>query len=683
MIQNEVVEAPGWGLFYFVGNSNVGGCVMVGEVKLDEFGLLAAIDALKRVSPEEQEAAILALDREHPGVGSRARALLAIEKQATEAIRKAEADEKRVVAEAKARAEAGAQQDKVLEEAIAEIKTTAPAAEQKNKWIEELVGLWDSDPIEYAKKKREVAARLGVAEAIVQQVVKRKVDEQSGEEVQSQATQLMAFGFRDGVKLWHSPDGIGHASVLVGGHLEHYRIRSSGFDAWLRDQYGQSNQTMFDGKRVPQVPGTQALKDAIASLHGYALRHGATQEVAMRVGGNSEVIWIDLGTRDWSAIKVTAEGWDMVQDVGVPFVRGETMLPLPKPTRDGDIRDLLGVVNIKEEDLVLAAGWLQQVLNPVGDYPFVNVFGDSEMGKTFLCITLLTIVDPRTTKLRKLSGDEDLMVAALNNWAMGFDNWSRISGDVADTLCMISTEISSGKRKLYSDDEEHTFTVRRPIIFNGIPGDLTERSDLASRTILLAVPRITQRKRKADLEREFKKIWPGVFGALLDGLVAGLRDQKSIVVEDPARLMDFEAFAEAGCRGMGFEEWEFVNGYKRNRHGQMEMAAEASPIGVAVVKWLKGNSRGFAGKASVLLDKLGPYKSGRDWPRTAGRLSSELSRLAKPLAAIGITCQTRVDRRHLGGTQIDVVVGYIGSDVASMKPKVRVEPVVVRFRRRF
>jgi hypothetical protein len=73
------------------------------EPVLDEVELM--VDALKRVSPEEQEAAILELEERNPGVGERVRALLALEKQATEAIRKAEADGRRIVAEAKARAE--------------------------------------------------------------------------------------------------------------------------------------------------------------------------------------------------------------------------------------------------------------------------------------------------------------------------------------------------------------------------------------------------------------------------------------------------------------------------------------------------------------------------------------------------------------------------------------------------
>ena len=181
------------------------------------------------------------------------------------------------------------------------------------------------------------------------------------------------------------------------------------------------------------------------------------------------------------------------------------------------------MLNVREEDFVLVAAWLLQVLNPVGDYPFINVHGESEVGKTFMCNIILRTVDPRTTELRKPRKVEDLLIAARNNWTIGFDNFSWMSWEFSDTLCMIATGISSGTRTLYTDDEEHTFTVRRPVIFNGIPGDLTERSDLASRTIKLEIPRITKRRTKSDLEREFEKIWSGVFGALLDGVSRRLK----------------------------------------------------------------------------------------------------------------------------------------------------------------
>jgi hypothetical protein len=250
-----------------------------------------------------------------------------------------------------------------------------------------------------------------------------------------------------------------------------------------------------------------------------------------------------------------------------------------------------------------------------------------------------------------------------------------MSKDFADTFCMIATGISSGARALYTDDEEHTFTVRRPVIFNGIPGDLTERSDLASRTIKLEIPRIIQRRTKADLEREFEKIWPGVFGALLDGLVGGLRDQSSVVVDDPARLMDFEQFAEAGCRAMGFREWEFVEAYKANRHGSMVVAAEASAVGRAVMAFLQLYPEGFQGQMQNLYGLLNNHKGETtkwtDWPKSPTKLSTELSRISKPLAAVGITCVTKVDRRKIGGTQKDVVLEY-----SKFKAKKPIEPKV-------
>ena len=46
----------------------------------------------------------------------------------------------------------------------------------------------------------------------------------------------------------------------------------------------------------------------------------------------------------------------------------------------------------------------------------------------------------------------------------------------------------------------------------------------------------------------------------------------------------------------------------------------------------------------------------RDWPKDATRLSSRLSRDAKPLAAIGIDCRLQQDRRGDGGTRQDVEV---------------------------
>jgi hypothetical protein len=106
----------------------------------------------------------------------------------------------------------------------------------------------------------------------------------------------------------------------------------------------------------------------------------------------------------------------------------------------------------------------------------------------------------------------------------------------------------------------------------------------------------------------------------------------------------------------------------------MVVAAEASAVGRAVMAFLKDNLEGFRGQMQRLYSRLGNYNykgdtNWRDWPKSPTRLSTELSRLSKPLAAVGITCLTKVDRRQEGGTQKDVVLEWA--------PKKKVEVVEV------
>jgi hypothetical protein len=496
-------------------------------------------------------------------------------------------------------------------------------------------------------------------------------DKQKDDGEQSQATKLIAIGMGDKVRRWHSPAGEGFASVRVGEHWQNYRIESTLFRRWLLDQYAQQNQVKVGDKLVPQVPGSGAIRDAITQLDGIACFRGAEAHPAFRVGGTRDEIWIDLGDEDWRSVEVTAKGWEIRGTPGVAFVRTGPMLPLPEPVKGGSVMGLKRVLNVHASDFVLAVGWLLGALYPVGPYAELNPCGPSEAGKTITSKLLLRTIDPNLTQLRRPSRKvEDLLIAARNGWTVGLDNVSWLTVEMSDVLCMISTGISSGTRAHYTNDEEHVYTVQRPVLFNGIPSELIERSDLASRTIKLQIPPIIERRTEAEIEEEFVRIWPGVFGALCDGLVAGLRGWQAIDVKDqlgqkPARLIDFERFAEAGCRALGFREWEFVRAYSANRHQSLLVSVEGSAVGRAVMGFMNtksGKAEGFEGQMSTLLTTLSAYDKGgpsRDWPRDPTRLSSALDRLAEPLAAVGIECLLRQDLRYVGGyTQKGVILRW-------------------------
>jgi len=84
----------------------------------------------------------------------------------------------------------------------------------------------------------------------------------------------------------------------------------------------------------------------------------------------------------------------------------------------------------------------------------------------------------------------------------------------------------------------------------------------------------------------------------------------------------------------------------------------------AVLAFIKDNPGGFRGQMQHLYNRLSHYDYKgdtywKDWPKSPTRLSTELSRLSKPLAALSIRCLTKVDRRQEGGTQKDVVLEYV------------------------
>jgi hypothetical protein len=404
----------------------------------------------------------------------------------------------------------------------------------EEEWIADLLAR-PGRGLEYAKGLAEASVELGYSQKHIEDELKerrgKKPEKDDGTDPK-QSSKLLAIGLGGNVRLWHSPEGVGYASVLVdeqraddgkvvvGEHWENYQLNSKAFKGWLRTKYGDTHRVKIGEVVAPQAVSDGALKDAISSLEGFASRKPEAKP-AVRVSRCNGAVWIDLGGPDWSAVRVTAKGWNAVQYPelpGVAFVRPKTMLALPsKPVKGGDIRRLAEVLNVKEEQFVLAVGWLLQCLNPVGPYPLVYPNGEAELGKTTTTKLLCRTVDPNSVQLRRKNRVEDLLIAAKNNWVVGFDNCSSITPEWSDTLSMLATGIGVGKRANYTDDEEHSFVVERPVAFNGIPGDLTERADLASRTIKLDVPALAGRRSMADLERAFDAIWPEVFGALLWG----------------------------------------------------------------------------------------------------------------------------------------------------------------------
>lgn len=542
-----------------------------------------------------------------------------------------------------------------------------PTEEEQQALVQNLAELYD-EPLKYEREKKVVAEMLGANQETVHRMVmhvRKGMPKVGKEEELGQASKAVVIGIKQ--ELWRSSDMEGYATVRQAGHLENYKIRGTPFEMWLRQEYSRLHQVRVGDELLPQVPAASAVRDALAQLEGQAVygRNAKEFQPAVRVGGGAGEIWIDLGDPDWRAVKVTPRGWEVVREAGVRFIRPKGMLALPVPVRGGNVRELAPLLNIREDDFVLAAGWQQQALNPEGAYPIAGVSGPSGQGKTMASRLLLSTVDPHRRVLRaRPRSTEDLLVIAKNNWTLGFDNFWHISPDMSDTLCMLCTEIATGKRANYTDDEEAGFVVRRPLLFNGIPAELGSRSDLLSRTIRFQLPDLKDEDRRLDDEMKaaFAAVWPRVFGSLLDGLVAGLKG--GVWIEKRARMADFEAFAEAGCRGMGFADGEFERAYRANREAQMRGNIEGSLVGKMMVQMMKSRQgHGWAGQMRDLLRDIPKpqdmdLNEAKKWPSDATRLSTALRGLKEPLKAMGIEVAFNVDRRPQG-SQDDVVIACV------------------------
>ena len=123
------------------------------------------------------------------------------------------------------------------------------------------------------------------------------------------------------------------------------------------------------------------------------------------------------------------------------------------------------------------------------------------------------LVDPNENPLRSPPKEErDLLVQAACNRCVALDNLSSLPPWLSDGLCRLSTGGGHSARELYTDLEEISIAVKRPVILNGIE-DVATRPDLAERAcksswrLFQSEKRITEK----DLWPEFDKQWPVIF----------------------------------------------------------------------------------------------------------------------------------------------------------------------------
>ena len=445
------------------------------------------------------------------------------------------------------------------------------------------------------------------------------------------------------VELFHTSDMSAYATIPVEGHREHWSLKSSHFRRFLARRFYE---------QMRAAPNTQAINDALGVLEGRAQYEGTEHQVFIRVAGHGGNIYLDLANAQWEAVEMTPDGWRLLQDPPVKFRRPRGMALLLHPIPGGTIEELRQFVNLDSaEQWILLVAWLVKALRPQGPYPIVALHGEQGSAKSTTTRLVRTLIDPNDAPLRAGPRSErDLMIAATNAWCLAFDNLSSLSPWLSDALCRLATGGGFSTRQLYSDDDEVLIKATRPVLLNGIE-ELTLRSDLLDRSILLALPTIAPGKRRDEAQfwHDFEIARPRILGALLDAVCTALRNVSDVALPQLPRMADF---AKWSCAVAPACSWRletdngaltgadaFLHAYTRNQEIGHDLALEASEVAQAVQRLAaRGDWEGTAGELLDLLTRECDWRETRQytWPKNPQALANQLRRLAPNLHAVGI-----------------------------------------------
>ena len=469
-------------------------------------------------------------------------------------------------------------------------------------------------------------------------------------EQESTAAVLVKLALESDMKLWHDAQGEPWVTLRNGEHVEHHKLKTKTPRRFIIHLYYQAHE---------KPPNAQAVQEALSQLEAQAVFDGPEHTVYTRLAEVDSVVYLDLANERWQVVQVSGKGWAIVDADTVPvrFRRPRGMLPLPTPKPGGSLRTLAELLNVPPDsrDLKLIVAWLLQGLRGTGPYPVLVLTGEQGSGKSTAAKMLRALLDPNVSPLRSLSRDErDLFIAAVNGWALAFDNISGLSQWTSDALCKLSTGGGLSTRELFSDDDETLLDALRPVVLNGIT-DFVDKQDLVSRALQVRLPSIpkAERKPEAAIWKDFDDAQPDILGALLDVAVQGLQRLPTTTLETLPRLADFALWATACETPLGWSPGAFTAAYQGAQDDPIKDALEAEPVAVALLKLPEQGDK-LAAKweftASELLEKLNEIEGHKDgkrppkgWPGAAHILSGTLKRIAPALLEQGLEVKQERD----------------------------------------
>jgi len=464
----------------------------------------------------------------------------------------------------------------------------------------------------------------------------KETKEQKAKPKRNQADRLIQYALDSGAPLFMDQFNEPHA--LISGTPTPLNSRCY---KWLRNMMWNEEG---------QSANAESVKTAAATLAAFADAGGDFRHLYTRSAFVDGTVYYWLGKG--RIAKIDKEGWEILDSSPVLFRAVPNLKPLPNPQRGGSLDTLLSLANLKEErdKRLLKAYTVTLPLEDIQRY-ILQPTGVMGSGKTTLSRVLKRTLDPTTPEAIRVD-PRDFIQKASHSYLVMLDNQNSLPGWAVDIICRLVTGEGDSKRRLYSDDEDVIYEMKRAVLLNGInpPAD---RGDAQDRTLPVELERIPDHKRRSELSlwRVFEEKHPELLGAIFDALAATLKARETVDLKQPPRLVDWGFYAAAAYTVFGSSVAQFESDWAEVVKAQNRETLEGSPVAQAVIEIMKTHDS-YSNPASELLEDMETAadtlkinrKREKSWPSSASWVWRRIKEVIPVLSALGITAERSRDK---------------------------------------
>ena len=396
--------------------------------------------------------------------------------------------------------------------------------------------------------------------------------------------------------------------VEIHDHFETIELNSGRAIQWLSHEYQNVD--------VNIIHSPDFFKNTLHALVATAQMNGTVNEkVHTRIAQKEDVIYYDLGSKDWKAVKITKKSITIrtINENTPLFVRPTSLYEQVKPDFKylDALDDLASLLLILDNDKIIFKCNLVALFLEEFAIPMPVAVGSAGSSKSTFTAYLKRIVDPSGKhKENNLVGfpkkKDDLVALESHRYMIGFDNVSEIDQEMSDELCRSITGGSTVNRKLYTNLDESISSYKNKIVLNGIVPRLNY-PDLQTR--IITYPRKpldkTNMLTEEELEKRFKFLLPKVLGNIFETLQKAMKfyPKLSKQIRPLQRMADFEVWGEVIAQCLGYKPNEFIKAYDRKLNEDVINQKDQHII-VSLIENLMEDKEVYENQAKELLKTL-------------------------------------------------------------------------------